>query len=81
MKKFLLPLAIGFAASLAVQYYQNNVSTTSSTNATQSTSETQGVAATNASESVAKSKENNSLALATVVAPWEINSLDPNQTG
>lgn len=66
MKKFLAPFAVGAAVALAVNYFQNqNVST----------------APEQAVKSAEKSANHDELALATVVAPWEINSLDPNQSG
>ncbi|MGX2966483.1 ABC transporter substrate-binding protein [Ursidibacter sp. B-7004-1] len=66
MKKFLIPFAIGGIVALAVEYFQGN------------STETAVKAST---ESTVKATENQGLTLATVVAPWEINSLDPNQTG
>ncbi|MDG6455528.1 ABC transporter substrate-binding protein [Glaesserella parasuis] len=67
MKKFLAPFLVGGVAALAVHYFQGDKATATETaKPTEPTTQTQ---------------QNDELALATVVAPWEINSLDPNQTG
>lgn len=67
MKKFLIPFAIVGITAFAVHYFQSNSAPTKPTK-------------TNTQTEV-QQPQNNELSLATVVAPWEINSLDPNQSG
>lgn len=70
MKKFLAPFAVGAAVALAVHYFQNQNSPQTAAAASE-----QGV---KSEQHFANPQE---IALATVVAPWELNSLDPNQSG
>ncbi|OOH89852.1 ABC transporter substrate-binding protein [Pasteurellaceae bacterium 15-036681] len=65
MRKYLAPFLIGGVVALAVNYFQSD-----------KTTETEQTQAPSAS-----AQQNDELPLVTVVAPWELNSLDPNQSG
>lgn len=72
MKKFLVPFTIGAVVALAVQYFQKDKV---------APVETAQPANTKAETAPVAEHQNQALTLATVVAPWELNSLDPNQSG
>lgn len=70
MKKYLAPFLVGGVVALAVNYFQS-----------QKTPQTADKNAPQAVSSEQKIANQDELPLATVVAPWELNSLDPNQSG